>query len=178
MSRPSRPLSAIVALALGLQGCATVHLKEHRHPGPGAAVVVKVTWDDDGVARLVGGVRARLEREGHPFSIEATTDADRFLLFEDLAPGRYRLVLWGDGLRPVARPFDLEARRRVTARARLDALEAVGGGGDGLKEGALFALKVAGVVVLVAAVAGLVFLALALEGAADDDCRDGRRARD
>lgn len=93
-----------------------MQLKEHRHADP--AVSVKVRWDDDGVSRLVGGVRVRLEPLGrHP--LEGVTTADAPLLFEGLQAELHRVVLTAPGTAPLVRTFDLPPDRRMSVKVRL-----------------------------------------------------------
>lgn len=172
MPRPSRDraLAACLVLALLGQGCASVHLKEHRHPGP--AVSVKVLWDDHGARRLVGGVGVRIEPfDGEP--IEAVTRADAPLLIDWLSPGLHRIVLTLPGMAPVERTFDLRPGRRMSVRVDVDAFERRDVEHDDDREeapdGALFVLKIVGAVLVV----GIVVLAIAMiEGALDDDDDD------
>lgn len=169
---PRAPLCLLLVGALAMNGCSSVLLASHRHAG--SAVSVKVLWDDDGEARLVGGVQATLRRLGPGLPDEvrtAPTRADVPLYFGDLEPGRYQLTLEGSGLGVVEERFDVRPGRRVSVRILVDAFEAPDGERRaGAAEGALFVLKVVGAVLLVVVVVGVVLLLATLDDC--DDCDD------
>lgn len=173
---PRTPLCLLLVVALATNGCSTVLLASHHHAG--SAVSVKVLWDDDGEARLVGGIQATLRRLGPGLPDEvhtAPTRADVPLYFGDLEPGRYLLTLAASGLGHVEERFDVRPGRRVSLRVLVDAFEAPGGGeSPGAAEGALFVLKVVGAALLVVVVVGVVLLLATLDD--DDDCDDCDRA--
>lgn len=170
---PRALLCILLALALATNGCSTVLLASHHHAG--SAVSVKVLWDDDGEARLVGGIDCTLRRlgPGLPDVVHLSeTRADVPLYFGDLEPGRYQLTLAASGLGVVEERFDVRPGRRVSLRVLVDAFEAPDGERrGGAAEGALFVLKVVGAVLLVVVVVGVVLLLATLDDD-DDDCDD------
>jgi hypothetical protein len=173
---PRAPLCLLLAVALATNGCSNVLLASHHHAG--SAVSVKVLWDDDGEARLVGGIQTTLRRlgPGLPDAVyTAPTRADVPLYFGDLEPGRYQLSLSGSGLGVVEERFDVRPGRRMSVRVLVDAFQAPDdGGGERAAEGALFVLKVVGAVLLVVVVVGVVLLLATLDD--DDDCDDCERS--
>lgn len=164
---------------LWLAGCRSTSTKEHENDGLGAAVLVRAQWRDGDVKLPVGGLLVQLVRRssaGPPELVAtATTKADGPLLFEGLAPGRYRLVLRGPGIDKEVEEFRLRADRRVTVRLEIQGSAGVVipverlGAGDAVAEGALFVLKGIGVVLLVATVLGLILILAAIDDDDDDD---------
>src|SRR5688500_12896112 len=161
-----RAIGALLTVSLSVSGCAGVRVNEHAScSADSGAVSVRVVWDDGGVSRLVGGVHVALSRVGpdRTGAVAAQKTGPHLpLFFGELEPGRYRLVLSGEGMGTVDRTFDLRPGRRVSVRAEVEALEATrtvhAGHGDtstSVGEGVLYVLKGVGLVLAVIAIVGI-----------------------
>jgi hypothetical protein len=196
MSLLRRPLCLLVAFQLViLPGCGGTEVNEHKQRGAAECIVFRPTLEQGGEKLHVGGVRCQV-REGGAVVAEGTTDGKTSLALEPPSgPGKYEVVITGNGIETVRKEVELKARRRLTIRIDVKAEkvvekgnlppqpkpagsggpagngEAGGGAAEKVAEGALFVLKAVGAVIAVAALVGLVVLVLAVDDDDDCDCR-------
>jgi hypothetical protein len=167
-----RSVCVLLIAALGLTGCSTT-VKEHDADGVAPSVTVKAYWEHDGEKYLVAGLFCQLVSQagGEPELIaQGETSAEQPLVFTDLEPGRYRLIVRGVEVNKVAEEFVVPRSRRVTVRIDVDALETereVAEVAGAVGEGALYVM--AGAVIVPIAVIGLVLIVGLLASADDDD---------
>ena len=162
-----RAIACLLCLTLPLMGCATT-VKEHSVEGDeSASIKVKSYWEHDGSKRYVGGLSCQLvERSGSGdrlVVIRETVQGEP-LVFGDVPPGFYKLVVRGGEFEKISPEFRVKQGRRITIRIDVEAqaLE------DKVASGFKAAGKVAGAIVVVP----IALVALVLVIAADDDDDD------
>lgn len=176
--RARRMTSLALLPGLTLVSCRATRVNEHDSQGLAPSVQVRARWDSGKGHHLVGGLLCQLVQkvEGQEPRLAAslTTTHESPLLFSDLEPGRYRLVIRGAGEEKLSEEFELRPGRRVTVRVAVKAAA-----GDGFKDvgealaavgkGALIVAAVVGVVVLV----GAIVVGVVLLGDDEEEDEDG-----
>jgi hypothetical protein len=122
------PRAFTLILALACAACRPVQVNEDPAARVAPSIEVRASWETtDGSRLLVGGVFCQLFQPeiDAPYRHGVTNGLEP-LLFQDVAPGPYRLVVLGrDGLE-LAKEIQLPHRRRLTVRVDVQATLAEG----------------------------------------------------
>lgn len=172
--RTHRPLALLLCAVFSLSGCRTT-VKEHESQDAAPSVTIKAFWKDgEGEKRYVAGLfcQLALKKPGEASTLVAqgTTTSEGALVFNDLAPGHYRVAIRGPDEGKDTKEFTLREGHRTTLRLRVDATagKTVKRIAKGIGEGLVFVALATGYLILVIAT-------LSIEDDDDDDleCRQG-----